>query len=41
MQFYGTCPWQGKTMLVLEHMEVGVLLLAKVRLNPAAASCEC
>lgn len=22
VQFYGTCPWQGKTMLVLEHMEV-------------------
>lgn len=22
VQFYGTCPWQGKTMLVLEHMGV-------------------
>ncbi|KAL3136950.1 hypothetical protein ABBQ32_006555 [Trebouxia sp. C0010 RCD-2024] len=25
VQFYGTCPWQGKTMLVLEHMEGGDL----------------
>ena len=22
VQFYGTCPWNGKTMLVLEYMEV-------------------
>ncbi|DBB13762.1 TPA: hypothetical protein ACH3X3_000769 [Trebouxia sp. C0006] len=25
VQFYGTCPWQGKTMLVLEHMGGGDL----------------
>lgn len=29
VQFYGTCPWQGKTMLVLEHMEVIFLFTAK------------
>lgn len=30
VQFYGTCPWQGKTMLVLEHMEVCFDVLVKL-----------
>ena len=29
VQFYGTCPWLGKTMLVLEHMEVIFFFRAK------------
>ena len=35
VQFYGTCPRQGKTMLVLEHMEVSFVFKAKsVRFAP-------